>query len=372
MGRLFWKFFMAIWFALVLTAVGAAVAVSVQFRAMGFDGPPFRPGLTGRAPPPMVLPPPPDAVAGLPPLRKPFFPWPWLHVIAGTIASVLVSALLAWYMARPIRTLREAFDAAAAGELDTRVAPRMGRRRDEIADLGRDFDVMAERLQRLIAGQRRLLHDVSHELRSPLARLHAAVGLLRQDPAELDQALARIEREAARLDELVGEVLTLARLDSGAIGDPSDEVDLANLVAEIVEDAKFEAQAEGKTVTLAHADDVLLAGRQPLLARAVDNVLRNAVRYTAPATAVRVELRRQGERAVLTISDCGPGIRSEEIANMFEPFFRAGRAFDGKGFGLGLAIAKRAVDVHHGKISAGNLESGGLRVTIELPLKPPA
>jgi two-component system, OmpR family, sensor kinase len=153
------------------------------------------------------------------------------------------------------------------------------------------------------------------------------------------------------------------------IGGLPTEIDLANLVAEIVEDAKFEAQAEGKSVVLTHADDVMLAGRPQLLARAVENVLRNAVRYTAPATSVRVELRSQAERAILTISDSGPGMSSEEIAGMFEPFFRASPAFDGKGFGLGLAIAKRAVDVHDGTISARNLAGGGLRVTIEVPLE---
>jgi two-component system OmpR family sensor kinase len=448
MGRLFWKFFFASWFTLVLAAVGAAAAVSLQWRAAG--------GPSRAAPHHVVLdlaattlklagpeglrdwlkaadansrtrvyavnaagedllgrklsaaqistaresasaghardsarlvntaggaeyvlfnqgPPavftrrlPREAPEGL----RMFFPWPWLHIIAGTVASVLVSALLAWYMARPIGNLRAAFNAVAGGALDTRVAPLMGRRRDEIADLGRDFDIMAERLQRLMIGQRRLLHDVSHELRSPLARLHAAVGLLRQDPRELEGSLGRIEREVGRLDALVGEVLTLARLDSGAIDGPARELNLSDLVADVVQDTKFEAESSGKDVVFADVDDVLITGRGQLLERAIENVLRNAVKYTAPATAVHVELRRHEarHRAVLTVSDSGPGIREEEIANMFQPFFRATAAADAPGFGLGLAIAKRAVDVHGGTIRAQNVKGGGLKVIIELPL----
>ena len=144
----------------------------------------------------------------------------WMLAVIGAATSLAVSAILAWYLTRPIRSLRWAFDAAASGRLDTRVRPRMGRRRDEIADLGRDFDRMVERLQALVGSQRRLLHDVSHELRSPLARLQAAIGLLRQDPARLEPSLERIEREAVRLDELVGEVLALARLEAGMADAP--------------------------------------------------------------------------------------------------------------------------------------------------------
>src|SRR5207249_6291638 len=139
---------------------------------------------------------------------------PWEFIVIGIVTSLVFSALLAWYLTRPIRNLRWAFDAAAAGRLETRVSPLMGRRRDEIADLGRDFDRMAQQLQNLVSAQRRLLHDVSHELRSPLARLQAAIGLARQQPAKLDTSLERIEREAMRLDSMVGEVLALARLES--------------------------------------------------------------------------------------------------------------------------------------------------------------
>jgi len=159
-------------------------------------------------------------------------PPPWELAIIVGIASFAVSGLLAWYLARPIRALRWAFGAAAEGRLETRARPLMKGRRDEIADLGDDFDRMAEQLQGLVAAQRRLLHDVSHELRSPLARLQAAIGLGRQDPAKLEASLERIEREVTRLDELVGEALTLARLESGAPEAAVETVDLADLVAD--------------------------------------------------------------------------------------------------------------------------------------------
>jgi two-component system OmpR family sensor kinase len=296
--------------------------------------------------------------------------WPWMHVVVGTLASLLVSALLAWYMARPIRNLRSAFDAAAHGHLETRVGPLMGRRRDEIADLGKDFDRMAEQLQRLMAAQRGLLHDVSHELRSPLARLQAAIGLLRQDPNEHERSLARIEREVVRLNQLVDELLTLARLDSGAITEAPEKLELSDIVADIAEDAKFEAETSGRLLDMCTLESATVFGRSQLLHRAIENVVRNALQYTPAGTAVRIALAldRVGSHAVLTIEDHGPGIPEEELANSFRPFFRASSAPDDKGFGLGLAIARRAIEVHQGTIAMQNVAGKGLRVTIELPL----
>jgi two-component system OmpR family sensor kinase len=445
-NRLFWKFFVASFCALVIAAVGAAFAVSLQLRTadahhvvtpenllvemaastLRTAGPQalaewLRDHQSGAGPRLYVLDPrgeelldrklsheqisaarasaassntavhaklvatrageyllyaPPRPLVPLPVREGPdhkgpfFFPSPWLYVIAGTVASVALSALLAWYMARPIGILRSAFGEAADGRLETRVAPRIGRRRDEIADLGRDFDRMAEQLQQLMAAQQRLLHDVSHELRSPLARLQAAVGLLRQNPGELEVALARIERESARLDGLVGEVLTLARLDSNAIGGSPDTIDLADLVADIVEDARFEAEADGKSVKIGRLDDAVLVGRTQLLERAIENITRNAIKYTNDDTAVEIELSRTPDcdGAVLTICDRGPGLSSTDFERIFEPFFRAAAAAETRGFGLGLAIAKRAIDLHGGKIQAANRPGGGLCVTVELPL----
>jgi two-component system OmpR family sensor kinase len=290
-----------------------------------------------------------------------------MMLVIAAVASLAVSALLAWYLTRPIRALRWAFDAAASGRLETRVGPRIGRRRDEIADLGRDFDRMAAQLQALMSAQRRLLHDVSHELRSPLARLAAAIGLARQDPSRLDASLERIEREATRVDELVGEVLTLARLESGAGKSLSQSVDLADLVASIGEDARFEAEASGRRVRLEIPDRLIVSGNPELLHRAVENVVRNAVKYTAEGSEVLVRLEASKDCALLRVSDRGPGIPEAELARIFEPFYRIGA--DGeKGFGLGLAIAQLAVQAHGGTIGAQNLPGGGLRVEISLPL----
>jgi two-component system OmpR family sensor kinase len=292
---------------------------------------------------------------------------PWEFIVIGIATSLAFSALLAWYLARPIRNLRWAFDAAAAGRLETRVSPRMGRRRDEIADLGRDFDRMATQLQKLVSAQRRLLHDVSHELRSPLARLEAAIGLARQDPARVEASLERIEREAARLDELVGEVLTLARLESRSERSLSESVDFAELAAAIAEDGRFEAEANNRRLRLEAPDRLIVTGNPELLHRAVENVVRNAVKYTAEGSEVLVRLEQKEDLALLQITDHGPGIPERELARVFEPFYRVGNE-ERKGFGLGLAIAQLAVQAHGGSIHAANAPGGGLRVEIGLPL----
>jgi two-component system OmpR family sensor kinase len=276
--------------------------------------------------------------------------------------------MLAWYLVRPIRSLRWAFDAAAAGRLETRVSPLMGRRRDEIADLGRDFDRMAQQLQALVNAQRRLLHDVSHELRSPLARLQAAIGLARQSPATLEASLERIEREATRLDSMVGEVLTLARLESGTASQARERVDLAYIAASIAEDARFEAQSQNRDVRFSASGDVPVIGSADLLHRAIENVVRNAVKFTREGTTVEVRVQTSRTSAVLIVTDHGPGITPSELAKVFDPFYRGDAGQGTSGFGLGLAIAQRAVDAHGGAIRAANVVGGGLQVEIELPL----
>lgn len=303
------------------------------------------------------------AQRGRPPARLP----PWMMLMIGAAASLAVSAVLAGYLTRPIRALRWAFGAAASGRLDTRVAPRIGARRDEIADLGRDFDRMAAQLQTLVGSQRRLLHDVSHELRSPLARLQAAIGLARQDPGRLEASLERIEREATRLDELVGEVLTLARLETPERKPAFQAVDLAELVASIGEDARFEAESSAKRVKLDLPQTLSLQGNPELLHRAVENVVRNAVKYTAEGSEVVVRLQQKAKCALLQVTDRGRGVSDAELARIFEPFYRAGND-TAKGFGLGLAIAQLAVQAHGGAIRAANVPGGGLEVEISLPL----
>ena len=303
-------------------------------------------------------------------MRHPPPPPPSLAVAIGILASLGFSALLAWHLVKPIRHLRRAFDAVAAGNLETRVGPRMGWRRDEIAELGRDFDHMAGQLQILVCSQRRLLHDVSHELRSPLARLQAAIGLARQQPEKRDASLDRIERESGRLDALVGELLTLSRLEAGTSGAADEEIDLVELLWNIVDDARFEAEASGRRVHFSGAGEALAKARPELLHRAFDNVIRNAVKYTAEGTTVEISVERwiAPDHLIVTVTDRGPGVAEDDLQAIFEPFFRSGSSPTTTGFGLGLAIARRAIEAHGGSIHAQNRPDGGLRMAIVLPV----
>lgn len=294
---------------------------------------------------------------------------------AAVVASLLFAALLAWYFSRPIRALRSAFEAAAAGDL----APRFGRATkggDELSDLGRDFDRMSGRLRALMDGQRRLLHDVSHELRSPLARMQAAVGLAHQQPDKFASTLERIERESNRMDKLVGELLTLSRLEAMPDALRREPVDLTELADGIVADARFEvAQHEAgdgrpsATRILIEAEgSVGVTGDPDLLWSALENVVRNAAKHGAKGGIVTVALSADQGLARIDVLDRGPGIPPADLAAVFQPFFRAGASRTGvDGHGLGLAIAQRVVQAHGGEIVARNREDGGLRVTITLP-----
>ncbi|MBK1680479.1 sensor histidine kinase [Rhodocyclus tenuis] len=297
---------------------------------------------------------------------------PLRPLVAGALVSLVFAALLAAYVSRPISNLRSAFEAVAEGRLDRRVASAMGRRRDELADLGRDFDRMAGRLQTLVDGQRRLLHDVSHEMRSPLARLQAAIGLARQRPERIPDSLLRVEREAVRMDRLVNELLTLSRLESGMAGAAEAPVALGELLAAVVDDARLEAEAHQCRVELVAPDAATVSGDAELLRRAVENVVRNAVRHSPPGGLIRVELQAAalgGEHAVV-VSDEGPGVAEADLPLIFAPFQRgaAARAAPSPdGHGLGLSIASRVVATHRGEITAANIAGSGLRVTLRLP-----
>lgn len=286
----------------------------------------------------------------------------------GLVASVGFSALLAWYLSTPIRNLRWAFGAVASGRLETRVGPLMGARRDEIADLGGDFDRMARQIESLIGAQSRLLHDVSHELRSPLARLQAAIGLARQDPARLEATLDRIEREAVRLDELVGQLLTIARLDAGTRDVRHERVELVDLAASIADDARFEALANGRELAFEGQGDAEAEVRVELIQRAFENIIRNGVKFTAEGTSVEVSATATAGAFVLRVADRGPGVPAADLEAIFEPFYRGQNGHAAEGFGLGLAIARRAVEAHGGRIRASNREGGGLLMEIVLPL----
>lgn len=362
MGRLFWKFFLFFWLAQVITALGVGIAIWTLRPAHPDSRPPPPPQEWREAnidrPPPSR--PPPGGLRWLPPL---------MPIVAGGFVSLLFAALLAWYFARPIRTLRAAFEAVADGQLDTRASPHMGTRRDELADLGADFDRMAERLQTLIDGQRRLLHDVSHELRSPLARLQAAADLMRQQPERSAEFIERLERDTARMDRLVGELLTLARLDAGMGEAPREAVDLTALIGEIAEDARVEAESRDCHIELAANGTPTVAGNPDLLRRALENVLRNALRHSPMGGNITISIDTANGLANVAIADAGEGVADSDLEAIFEPFYRAGNTDAFAGYGLGLAITRRVMQVHGGTVQAKNRPAGGLVVTLSLPDK---
>lgn len=287
-------------------------------------------------------------------------------IFMGVLGGLIFSATLAWYLVQPIHRLRLGFSRLAQGELGARLCKEMGRRRDEIANLALDFDQMAERLQHLVASRDRLLHDVSHELRSPLARMQIAVALARQNPQKLDAMLDRIEAETSRQDEMVDELLTLERVESGAqiMNTPFD---LCPLLQTIIEDTQFEAESAQVQITpdLASAS-APLRGRPELLRRAIENIVRNAIRFSVAGQLVCIRQWCADQQAFIEVKDAGPGVTPELLTTMFDPFVRA--QSDGEGFGLGLTIAKRAVEAHGGQIWACNGEQKGLVMTIRLPL----
>jgi two-component system OmpR family sensor kinase len=295
---------------------------------------------------------------------------PALPLLVLLLGSLLFSAGLAFYLTRPLQHLRDATQRFAGGDLDSRVMDKMAGRRDEIVDLAADFDQMAEQVQQLIAGQQRLLNDVSHELRSPLARLQLAVALGRQHPEQFENMMGRVEKESQRLDTLVGELLTLSRLEAAVDNIEQDYFDVMGLVSLICSDAEFEGKELGKSVTFEAGSECLLKGSIELLRRAIENIIRNAVFYTAENSRVSVSLIERPTELILTVSDEGSGVKEAELSQLFLPFVRMGHEqnSDIPGYGLGLAIAARAIALHKGTIQAMNRESGGLCITVRLPL----
>ncbi len=297
-------------------------------------------------------------------------------LIIAVISSGLVCYLLAWFLTMPVVRLRAATRQLAAGDLSARAGAPSARRRDEVAGLMRDFDAMAERLENLVKAQSRLLNDISHELRSPLARLNVALGLARQRSGpETASMLERIELEASRLNELIGRLLTLARLEDGEQRVPETPVLLDEVVQNVTEDAEFEAQARHCHVRSdIPAGNWAVRGEGSLLHSAIENVVRNAIRYTREGTTVDIQLERSEDsrcpEAVVRVTDCGLGVPPDALERLFRPFYRLDdhRGRQTGGVGLGLAITERAVRFHGGRVSASNRAEGGLMVEIHLPL----
>lgn len=295
-------------------------------------------------------------------------PFRYLRYGGLLLTALLLCWALARYLSSPIGKLRKATQKLAAGDLTARVADQVGNRRDELAALARDFDVMAERIESLITSQQRLSRDVSHELRSPLARMNVALEIAKQKSnGETSPVLQRIETESQRLNDMISRLLTLSKLETGSQDFDRRELNLKSLVEQVAADADFEANAKGKSVKILQAVDCHVLGSDSLIRSAVENVLRNAVRYTKEGSAVEVSLSNGGGNAVLSVLDHGGGVPETELSNLFRPFYRVGEARDrgSGGTGLGLAIAEQAIRAHKGTITAKNT-ADGLSVEITL------
>lgn len=293
-----------------------------------------------------------------------------LQIISVVLIGGLFCYFLAGYLTSPITKLRNATQKVAEGNFETKVAQEIGNRRDELAYLAKDFDEMAERIDNLIESEKRLTQDISHELRSPLARMNVALELARAktNPETLG-LLNRIDTESGRLNDLIGQLLTLSKLETGSQNFEKHEINLASLIDKLVADSNFEAKALNKSVVFKEKVDAKVFGNEQLLRSAIENVLRNAIRYTDEQTAVEVSLIKQGNRALVTIRDFGDGVPETDLDKLFKPFYRVQEARDRKsgGIGLGLAIAERAVFNHNGEIKAKNTEKG-LLIEINFPI----
>ncbi len=293
----------------------------------------------------------------------------WLRLLVAAAVTGLLSALLASHLSRPARLVRDASKRLAAGELSVRV-PEPGGPGDEISALARDFNAMASRLEASMEARNQLLRDLSHELRSPLARMQVALELSRRAAPESGRtSLDRMEREIERLDSLIGQILGLARLEAGTAPVSRERVDIRELLQDICEDADFEARAEGCGVALTSNGPAVIAADRFLLHSAFDNIIRNAVRHAPQGTQVSVSLEAGADTVRVLIDDDGPGIPPQRLDDVFEPFVRVSpaRERESGGYGLGLSIARRAIDAHGGRVEAANRNGGGLRVTVILP-----
>jgi two-component system sensor histidine kinase CpxA len=313
-------------------------------------------------------------VARVPPLRGFWSGQGLVPLLLRVTAALVSAALLCWLIARhltaPVRTLQEAARRIAGGDLTVRAAPGIPPRNDELADLALDFDRMADRIQELLRKQQELLGHISHELRSPLARLEVSLELARRGDGE---ALERMQTDLDRLDAMIGQILTLTRaqLQEGQAAEST--VNLRAMVESIAQDASFEGSGEQKSVVILQAADCGMRGDAALLRSCLENVVRNALRYTHPGTAVEVSLvRTEGipPAAVFTVKDHGPGVSPEALPRLFEAFYRASDSRErwSGGSGLGLAIAHKVVSLYGGSIAARNRNGGGLEVEVVLPL----
>jgi two-component system sensor histidine kinase CpxA len=298
------------------------------------------------------------------------------------VVLLMVTLFCFWlthHIVAPIQGIQSAARMVAAGDLSVRAPVEISERHDELAALAADFDAMVERMSAFVRSQKDLLSTVSHELRSPLTRVIMSLALLRnQSSCESEELLQRMERDVERIDTLMGQLLTLSRLETGSSSEGRDNVDLSQLVQEVVADGDFEARSWGKSVRLqAEGGIVIEQADQQALRSACENIVRNAIRFTTPGSEVEVILKTErmspSSQAVLSVRDYGPGVSGELLQQIFQPFFRvkepSGGPQENNGTGLGLAIALEAIRQHHGTIIASNANPIGLEVKIMLPTR---
>ena len=287
--------------------------------------------------------------------------------------SLLVIAALGFVLARsltaPIAAIQSATRKMADGDLSARADGATAMRGDELGALARDFNHMAARTETLVNQQRTVLQDVSHELRSPLARLHLLLELARQGASTSgSHQIDRAAREVSRLDDLIGEVLNLSRLETVLPGMTTVPVDLATLAQEVLDEHALEADARRLDVSL-NTITACVHGDAALLARALGNIVGNAIKFSAEGSVIALDVSTANGMASITVRDHGPGVPVAQLKQLFQPFYRGDNASRAEGHGLGLAIAHRIVTAHGGRIEARNAEGGGLEVRLMLPLQ---
>ena len=295
---------------------------------------------------------------------------PWILISAAVMVSLLFAAVLAWMFTRPLMALQQAFNAAAQGNLQARFDQRQHWIDDELNQLGQNFDHMTAQLRTMMQQQTKLMHDVSHELRSPLARMQAAIGLIHQQPDRTLTYIDRIERESTRMDHLIGELLTLARLEAGAIQTATETLHIGEIMDALLDDMRFEAEQQAQSLIYHLSDDFRLSAQVDLLVRAIENIVRNTIKYSPAGSQIDIQVGFEHETQMgwIHICDQGPGVPESELESIFQAFYRSQQAsHTASGHGLGLAIARQIIHHLQGSIKAMNRPEGGLIIAIHLP-----
>ena len=294
----------------------------------------------------------------------------YLRWLVFVLVGLAASAWLAWYLTRPVRILSQATKTLSKGESISEIRPRLGRRKDELVDLAADFDAMAGALQHKQDTLDQLLKDISHELRSPLTRVRLALGLLekQQRPLNTDDH-QQISHELDRLDDLIDQVLTLTQLDTRQLHELDDYIDIGDFTARLADKLSLEAEQRHCAIRVDNqAGETVLPVNQELLSRALENIIRNAIAHSPDDSLIDIQLLKQNQTLMISIRDQGTGVADNQLEDIFKPFVRLDNARRRGGYGLGLAIAQRAVRQHKGEISARNHSAGGLEVTLKIPI----